>query len=175
MRRDRRPNFSAVDTAGSAVGPAPAFKTRTAGARPSALKRGLMASYCAVFAIYSVYLWTAGTELPRSLPADPQVAAGFDLFQQKNCVACHQFYGLGGHMGPDLTNVISAPDKGADYARAFIESGTDKMPDYGLEPAEVDALLNFLAFVDSSGTYAPRRAAINWTGTVAYDSPRDAR
>jgi nitric oxide reductase subunit C len=134
-----------------------------------------MVSYCAAFAAYSVYVWTAGTDLPRSLPADPYVAAGFALFQEKNCVACHQFYGLGGHMGPDLTNVISAPDKGADYARAFIESGTDKMPDYGFDTAEVDALVRFLEFVDSSGTYAPRQAAINWTGTVAYDTPRDAR
>jgi len=175
MRRDRRPNFSALDAAGSAAGNAPSDRTRPVGARGSLFKRGLMLSYCAAFAIYSVYVWTAGTELPRSLPADPQVAAGFALFQEKNCVACHQFYGLGGHMGPDLTNVISAPDKGADHARAFIESGTAKMPDYGLDAAEVDALLRFLAFVDSSGAYAPRQAAINWTGTVAYDIPRDAR
>jgi hypothetical protein len=49
------------------------------------------------------------------------------------------------------------------------------MPDYGFDTAEVDALVRFLEFVDSSGTYAPRQAAINWTGTVAYDTPLDAR
>lgn len=147
----------------------------TPDARPSFLKRGLLLSLCAAFAVYSVYVWTAGTDVARSLPADPQVAAGFALFQDNNCAACHQFYGLGGFMGPDLTNVISAPGKGADYARAFIESGTSKMPDYGFDDAELDALVRFLEFADSAGTYPPRRPKINWYGTVTYDTGRDAR
>ena len=101
--------------------------------------------------------------------------AGQALYQEKNCIACHQLYGLGGHMGPDLTNVISAPDKGAAYARAFIESGTEKMPDFGLDEAQVDTLVQFLEFVDSTGTYPPRQPKINWYGTVAYDAGRNAQ
>ncbi len=101
--------------------------------------------------------------------------AGKTLYQEKNCTACHQLYGLGGHMGPDLTNVISALDKGADYARAFIESGTEKMPDFDLDEAQVDAVVQFLEFVDSAGTYPPRQPEINWYGTVAYDAGRNAQ
>ncbi len=175
MRLDRRQTFSALDASDPMTEMAPSRCHMTAEARPSFLKRGLLLSYCAAFAVYSVYVWTAGTDLPRSRPADPQVAAGFALFQDKNCVACHQFYGLGGHMGPDLTNVISAPDKGADYARAFIESGTSKMPDYGFDDAEVDALIRFLEFADSAGTYPPRRPEITGYGTVVYDTARGAR
>ena len=33
------------------------------------------------------------------------------VFQKYNCISCHQLYGLGGYLGPDLTNVIS--EKGA--------------------------------------------------------------
>ncbi len=75
-------------------------------------------------------------------------------------------------MGPDLTNVVSAPDKGVDYARAFIENGTSKMPDYNLSEAQVDALVQFLGFVDSSGAYPPKHPEISWYGTVAYDAGR---
>jgi nitric oxide reductase subunit C len=90
-----------------------------------------------------------------------------------NCIACHQLYGLGGHMGPDLTNVVSAPDKGVDYARAFIENGSSKMPDFGLSQTQIDALVQFLKFVDSTGTYPPKHPEISWYGTVVYDTGRN--
>ncbi len=133
-------------------------------------KRWIFGTLCAAFAVYSLYVWTAGTELPQVRPPGQQVTAGLALYQEKNCIACHQLYGLGGHMGPDLTNVVSAPDKGVDYARAFIENGTSKMPDYNLSEAQVDALVQFLEFVDSTGTYPPKHPEISWYGTVVYDA-----
>jgi len=138
-------------------------------------KQKILWSLCTAFAVYTAYVWTAGTEMSHSRPPDQKVMAGLALFQEKNCIACHQFYGLGGHMGPDLTNVVSAPDKGIDYARAFIENGTSKMPDYGLSEAQVDALVQFLKFVDSTGTYPPKHPEIRWYGTVAYDAGRYAQ
>ena len=128
-----------------------------------------MAVFCAAFAVYSAYVYGAGTETPRNSAFTSHVKNGFALFQEKNCVACHQFYGLGGYMGPDLTNVISRPGKGADYARAFIENGTSRMPNFGLSTAEIDDLVRFLEFVDASGVYPPRKPRIRWNGTVAYD------
>ncbi len=131
-------------------------------------KQKILRSFCAAFAIYSAYVWTTGTDIPQTRPPGHQVQAGLALYQEMNCIACHQLYGLGGHMGPDLTNVVSAPDKGVDYARAFIENGTSKMPDYGLSEGQVDALVRFLEFVDSSWTYPPKHPEISWNGTVAY-------
>ena len=136
-------------------------------------KQKILRSFCAAFAIYSVYVWTAGTDIPQARPPGHQVKVGQALYQEMNCIACHQLYGLGGHMGPDLTNVVSAADKGVDYARAFIENGTSKMPDYNLSEAQVDALVQFLEFVDSSGTYPPKHPEIRWYGTVAYDAGRN--
>ncbi|MFV2090673.1 MAG: c-type cytochrome, partial [Pseudomonadales bacterium] len=86
-----------------------------------------------------------------------------------NCVACHQFYGLGGYMGPDLTNVISR--KGDAYASAFISSGTQRMPDFNLNEAEVGSLIDFLEFVDGSGQYPAENHEIYWSGAyVESDS-----
>jgi nitric oxide reductase subunit C len=65
-------------------------------------------------------------------------------------------------MGPDLTNVISA--KGDAYARAFISSGTVRMPDFDLSDAEVDSLVDFLEFVDGSGRYPAEHPEIYWSG-----------
>ena len=136
-------------------------------------KQKILRSFCATFAVYSAYVWTAGTDIPQTRPPGHQVKAGLALYQEMNCIACHQLYGLGGHMGPDLTNVVSAADKGVDYARAFIENGTSKMPDYNLSEAQVDALVQFLEFVDSTGTYPPKHPEISWYGTVVYDTGRN--
>ena len=96
---------------------------------------------------------------------------GQQLFQDHNCIACHQFYGLGGYMGPDLTNVIS--NRGEAYSRAFIAAGTQRMPNFNLSNEETDALVAFLAFVDQTGTYPPENYDLSWTGVVAQeDDPR---
>ena len=132
------------------------------------LKTFVFVLLCATFALYSVYVWTAGTQSRQNRPPSPEAMRGMALFQSKNCVACHQFYGLGGHMGPDLTNVVSAPGKGVAYAEAFIRNGTTKMPDFKFDKGQVDALIAFLEYVDASGNYAPRQAKINWNGSVSY-------
>ncbi len=75
-------------------------------------------------------------------------------------------------MGPDLTNVISDPDKGGAYARAFLESGTERMPDYGFGQSEIDDLIQFLEFVDATGQYPPQQPELRWYGTVAYNVDR---
>ena len=89
---------------------------------------------------------------------------GVEVYQQYNCVACHQFYGLGGYMGPDLTNVVS--NRGEAVARAFIAAGTTTMPNLGLTSEEIDAVVAYLAFVDKTGTYPPENFDVRWFGTV---------
>ena len=118
-----------------------------------------------IFICYSAYVWTAGTVAPQSAPATSQVRHGQILFQQNNCTACHQIYGLGGYMGPDLTNVIS--QKGSSYARAFLMSGTTRMPNYEFDEQELDDLISFLSFVDTIGSYASPGHKGRWNGTVA--------
>ena len=67
-----------------------------------------------------------------------ETSNGKMIWQQYNCTACHQVYGLGGYLGPDLTNTFSL--KGPEYIAAFLKSGTVTMPDFHLKENEIDAL-----------------------------------
>ena len=122
-----------------------------------------------VFAVQSYYVYTDGTAMAGLPPASESAIRGQQVFRDKNCTACHQFYGLGGYMGPDLTNIISHEDKGEDYARFFIEEGTIKMPNFDLAEAQVDDLIAFLKYVDMAGQYNPAEGTITWFGAVKYN------
>lgn len=132
----------------------------------AALKRLIALSLGVCFLGYSAYVYTAGTRVSQGPGFTAQVSAGQRIFQEKNCTACHQFYGLGGYMGPDLTNVISAAGKGPLYARVFIQNGTGRMPNFHLTGVEVDAMIAFLEYVDASGKYPAQDSRITWFGTV---------
>jgi nitric oxide reductase subunit C len=133
---------------------------------PNLTKRAIVLSLLVAFMGYSMYVYTAGTSLPQAVSLDARVTAGQQVFQEYNCTACHQIYGLGGYMGPDLTNVISAPGKGPLYAQVFIRNGTARMPDFHLTEEQVDAVTAFLAYVDASGKYPADKYRIRWYGTV---------
>lgn len=72
------------------------------------------------------------------------------IFQERNCIACHQVYGLGGYLGADLTNVISANGKGEEYARTFIKYGSIQMPDFKFKNEEINYLIEYLKHIDKS-------------------------
>lgn len=90
------------------------------------------------------------------------------IFQEKNCVSCHQVYGLGGYMGPDLTNVMSAPGKGDLYVKAFIQNGTARMPNFHLSERDINDLAEYLRYVDKTGISPLRNFHININGTISW-------
>jgi len=72
-------------------------------------------------------------------------------------VACHQIYGLGGYLGPELTTAWSDPRRGELYMRAFLQAGGRTMPNFHLTPKEIDAITAYLRYVDSTAvTYKQR-------------------
>lgn len=75
---------------------------------------------------------------------------GKQIFQKYNCSACHQLYGLGGFLGPELTTVISDSTRGEIYAMAILRSGTSRMPQFHLKDKEIDQLISFLKYVDTT-------------------------
>jgi nitric oxide reductase subunit C len=86
------------------------------------------------------------------------------LFQEYNCISCHQIYGLGGYMGPDLTNVYS--NSGEDIIKHFLKNGSRKMPDFFLNEEQITALTAYLEFIDKSGVYPVTDFEITPYGTV---------
>jgi nitric oxide reductase subunit C len=116
----------------------------------------------AAFIVYSVYLYAA---LPvKAEPAHSEADSGKLAWQQYNCNACHQVYGLGGYLGPDLTNVYSA--KGSVYIQAFLKNGTTIMPNYQLTGREIRDLTAFLESIDASGKSDPKTFTRNYDGTI---------
>jgi nitric oxide reductase subunit C len=103
----------------------------------------------ACFIMYSSYVYVDGTaqHAPTMTAAAVQ---GKLLFQKHNCIACHQIYGLGGYLGPELTTVISNPARGELLARAIIQSGTSRMPQFNLRADEINQLIEFLKYVDET-------------------------
>jgi nitric oxide reductase subunit C len=104
-----------------------------------------------LFTGYSGYVYTTGTDFHSGKNfSKSQISIGKILYQEKNCTACHQIYGLGGYLGPDLTNVISQKGKGEEYVRAILRTGTGRMPDYGFSEEEINALTAFLIDVNET-------------------------
>ena len=98
---------------------------------------------------------------------------GEHIWQENNCMACHQLYGLGGYLGPDLTNVISNPSKGKEYVKAFFNSGVKSMPKFNFSEEEKEALASFLEHVDNTGFYPNKNAEFDYSGWVSIEYKED--
>ena len=93
-------------------------------------------------------------------------AEGRLVWQKYNCQSCHQLYGLGGYLGPDLTNIYSTSGKGEIVIKALIKSGTIQMPSFDLTAKEESYLIQFLKSVDASGFSDPRKFQVTATGMI---------
>ena len=123
------------------------------------------------FVVYTglVYNYSAKGGAESGLPTK-QVLAGWNVWQAKNCHTCHQVYGLGGYLGPDLTNVASDPVKTDQYLKTFIKYGTGKMPNFNLDDSDVNNLVAFLKWVDKSGKSRVPGEKVTWTGNYNLDN-----
>lgn len=132
---------------------------------PDKYKIALIIFLTGAFLYYSFFLYSA---LPvRNSTVNKEALKGKIVWQQYNCNSCHQVYGLGGYLGPDLTNVYSK--KGPGYITAFLKSGTEIMPDFNLQKNEINALLAYLKNIDQSGKSDPRTFTIKKDGTIAQE------
>jgi nitric oxide reductase subunit C len=129
------------------------------------LKGSIYVGFILMFGSYTWYIYQQKNKNESGL-IQHQVEAGKAIWQQKNCVACHQLYGLGGFLGPDLTNVYSTHGKGPAYIKAFVRGGTTVMPSFELDENEMDNLLAFLQHVDASGKSDPKNFRRNLDGTI---------
>lgn len=113
------------------------------------LKQLILILLSLVFISYSIIVYTEGTASGNSLvKINPAVIKGKMVWQQYNCSACHQIYGLGGYLGPDLTNVVST--KGTEYIKVVIQNGLGRMPNFKLNKEQVQSIVAYLSNIDSS-------------------------
>jgi nitric oxide reductase subunit C len=104
------------------------------------------------YTVYTAIVYTKGTENKITLTKTEASKAdhGKKLFQQYNCIACHQLYGLGGYLGPELTTAYSDKNRGELYMRAFLKGGGARMPNFHLKDDEINAIISYLKYVDST-------------------------
>lgn len=108
-------------------------------------------------AIFLIQTWMVYSDpLGRRTQLSDQALAGRELWHEHNCQSCHQLYGFGGFLGPDLTNVagrLGGPDGTALGTRlaTILTTGSDRMPPFGLDEGERAALATFFVELDASG------------------------
>jgi len=119
-----------------------------------------------IFITYNTILYTENTSASSAPKLSDSALKGEHLWQENNCTACHQIYGLGGYLGPDLTNISSNPKKGLEYAKAFFNSGVKSMPKFNFNASEKNDLAEFLKAIDQSGYYPNQNADFEYSGWV---------
>ncbi len=124
------------------------------------VRTGILIALTAAFLVYSFILYT------NTIAVNQTIADGRLVWQKYNCQSCHQLYGLGGYLGPDLTNICSAPGKGEIYIRAMIRSGTQQMPSFQMSEEEITAIVGFLKGVDGTGDGRIDTFQKRWYGMI---------
>lgn len=126
------------------------------------IKVGILAVLSILFFCYTAYLYNNNYD-PEAYPGT-MADKGKQIWQDKNCTSCHQIYGLGGYLGPDLTNVYSRRTK--DFIISRIQYGTDIMPAYHLSELQLEELIAYLKSLDESGIASPAKLKLNIDGTI---------
>ncbi len=93
-----------------------------------------------------------------------EAVEGSRYWHRNNCQACHQIYGFGGFLGPDLTNVATRlPGPAlAERLGPLLAEGAGQMPAFEASEGDLRALVAFFAELDRTGTgqaRAPETAA----------------
>ncbi len=113
--------------------------------------------------------WFVYFDYPREGTAQElsaQAKEGLGLWRKNNCQACHQIYGFGGFLGPDLTNMIArAPDEDWTY---ILTEGRKQMPAYHFDERERAVMIAFLTEINETGTGVPRFTSLKDDVDVDY-------
>lgn len=118
---------------------------------------------------YSMHLYSLKNFTYRNKYDISLAQKGELVWQKYNCQSCHQMYGLGGYLGPDLTNIISSPGKNVTYILAMIQAGTPQMPSFNLNIDEQSELIEFLKSTDASGIADPKSYKPLINGMITKD------
>lgn len=117
------------------------------------LRKSLMTFLLAAFGVQSalVYFDDAGADATLTELA----VRGRRIWHEHNCQVCHQIYGFGGFLGPDLTNAAQR------LTRARLDEvltvGNAQMPAFHLSSEAIDAVEAYLHELNTTGIGVARR------------------
>lgn len=133
--------------------------------KSTSVKLIVLLSLIVILVIYNSLIYSSHSYTP-SVALSPKAITGQELWQSNKCWSCHQIYGLGGYLGPDLTNIYSQPNKGPVYINTLLNSGVESMPNFDFSEAEKEAIIEYLKAIDQSGIYPNKEAEFEATGWV---------
>ena len=129
---------------------------------------------CLAYLLYSLGVYVGPGKLSRYNPEEKiEIAEGRLVWQKYTCHTCHQLYGLGGYLGPDLTNVYSKLQGNPEILKALFKGGIKQMPPFNLTSKEEDALIEFLKSTDASGNADPRNYKFLKDGMIEQNERND--
>ena len=112
----------------------------------AAAKQGMMIILVTCFIIQSCLVYFDANESPSLSVA---ASRGRRIWHQHNCQTCHQFFGFGGFLGPDLTNVSERLTPGR--LNDLLTVGSSQMPAFNLAPEEIADIRMFLEGMNETG------------------------
>ncbi len=87
------------------------------------------------------------------------VALGKKVWEENDCIGCHTLLGEGAYFAPELGNVYTRFGESTDAIKLFIKSrpakgvpGRRSMPQFNLTDEELEAIAQFLKYVDGIKT-----------------------
>jgi nitric oxide reductase subunit C len=87
-------------------------------------------------------------------PLSAAATRGRAVWHAHNCQSCHQIFGFGGFLGPDLTNLASRRGDTQSLARdmtQILTTGSERMPAFLLSEDQRSDLASFFAELDKLG------------------------
>lgn len=108
----------------------------------SATKKVLVSCLVVAFGVQTVLVYTD----ERQDPLSETELRGRALWHENACQVCHQIYGQGGFLGPDLTNAASRLDD--SRLKSLLTVGSGQMPAYRFSPEEISDLSAYLVALD---------------------------
>lgn len=125
-----------------------------------------------LFITYNYIIYTDKTAYGE-VKLTKKALQGEKLWLQNNCHSCHQIYGLGGYLGPDLTNVYSFRKHDEKYLKSMFNSGIKAMPQFNFNETEKEELVQFLKEIDQTGQYPNTKAQIEADGWVKIQNQNE--
>ncbi len=105
-------------------------------------KKAALACLVAAFGVQTTLVYTDERQDPLSEAA----LRGRTLWHENACQVCHQLYGQGGFLGPDLTNAASRMD--ASRLASLLTVGSGQMPAFHFRGEQIADLSAYLEALD---------------------------
>jgi nitric oxide reductase subunit C len=114
-----------------------------------------MAALVAAFCGQSALVYLDETAAP-AMRLSARGVQGRALWHRHNCQVCHQIYGFGGFLGPDLTNAAQRLTRAR--LDEVLTQGNAQMPAFHFDAEQIDAIETFLQELDRTGVGVARRS-----------------